>query len=177
MRTVWYYQISGREYGPFDSAKLRAHAYMAAIPSLSLTGKERNLAVAEKCLVAFGVEGKLASSTLVEVGNRFEEWIMSTFPNAKRKVEVPVTAGRVEGGAWNGTLDLILELPDGKLVVIDHKSTPIRGSNCESKALQYVGQLAAYEKALTSLGYTVDSTWIHFPLAGIAAKVSKNNVV
>jgi len=144
---------------------------MAAIPSLIVTDAERKLTVAEKCLVTFGVEGKLASSTLVEVGNRFVQWITSSFPDAKWKVEVPVTAGRAEGGTWNGALDLTLELPDGKLAVIDHKSAPIRRSHCESKALQYVGQLAAYEEALSGLGYTVDSTWIHFPLAGVVARM------
>jgi hypothetical protein len=63
-----------------------------------------------------------------------------------------------------------LELPDRKLVIIDHKSAPIRRSHCEAKALQYAGQLDAYEEALTGLGHQVDSTWIHFPLAGVAAK-------
>ncbi len=145
--------LSGESYFPSDVSEEEyaalghaVHAYMAAIPSLSLTGKERKLAVAEKCLVAFSVEGKLASSTLVEVGNRFEQWITSTFPNAKWRVEVPVTAGRSEGGAWNGTLDLILELPDGKLVVIDHKSAPIRRSHCETKALQYAGNWKLMKK-------------------------------
>lgn len=170
--------LSGNSYFPSDVSEEEyaalghaVHAYMAAIPSLIVTDAERKLTVAEKCLVTFGVEGKLASSTLVEVGNRFVQWITSSFPDAKWRVEVPVTAGRAEGGAWNGTLDLILELPDGKLVVIDHKSAPIRRSHCESKALQYVGQLMAYEEALSGLGYTVDSTWIHFPLAGVVARM------
>lgn len=176
--------LSGASYFPGDANEEEyaalghaVHAYMAAIPSLIVTDKERKLTVAEKCLVTFGVEGKLASSTLVEVGNRFVQWITSSFPETKWRVEVPVTAGRAEGGTWNGTLDLTLELPDGKLVVIDHKSAPIRRSHCESKALQYVGQLAAYEEALSGLGYTVDSTWIHFPLAGVVTKVSSSNVV
>jgi ATP-dependent helicase/nuclease subunit A len=160
--------VSEEEYAALGHA---VHAYMAAIPSLIATVKERKLAVAEKCLVTFGVEGKLASITLVEVGNRFSQWVTSKFPDAKWRVEVPVTAGRADGGAWNGTLDLILELPDRKLVIIDHKSAPIRRSHCEAKALQYAGQLDAYEEALTGLGHQVDSTWIHFPLAGIVAQI------
>jgi len=170
--------LSGDSYFPSDVSEENyavlghaVHAYMAALPSLIKAGKERKQAVALKCLIAFGVEGKLASSTLVEVGNRFELWVNSKFQGARWRVEVPVTAHRSKGGSWKGTLDLILELPDGRLVVIDHKSAPIRRSQCEVKAKQYAGQLVAYEEALIDQRSFVDSTWIHFPLAGIMIRM------
>lgn len=161
-------EVNEEEYAALGHA---VHAYMAAIPSLIKTGKDRKLVVAEKCLITFGVEGKLAKTMLVEVGNRFAQWVGLTFPNAKWRTEVPITARRTEGGTWNGTVDLILELPDGKLIVIDHKSAPIRRSQCESKSMQFAGQLAAYKEALMNQGTTVDSTWIHFPLAGVMANL------
>jgi ATP-dependent exoDNAse (exonuclease V) beta subunit len=161
-------EVNEEEYAALGHA---VHAYMAAIPSLIKTGKDRKLVVAEKCLITFGVEGKIAKTTLVEVGNRFAQWVGLTFPNAKWRTEVPITARRTEGGTWNGTVDLILELPDGKLIVIDHKSAPIRRSQCESKSMQFAGQLAAYKEALMNQGTTVDSTWIHFPLAGVMANL------
>ncbi len=37
--------------------------------------------------------------------------------------EVPVTAPRNGGGQWNDMIDLLVRLPGGEVVVVDHKST------------------------------------------------------
>jgi ATP-dependent exoDNAse (exonuclease V) beta subunit len=79
-------------------------------------------------------------------------------------------APRSAGGQWNGTLDLLLELTDGKVVIIDHKSAPIRREHCAAKASTFSGQLLAYKEMINSTERAVDSCWIHFPLAGVVAE-------
>jgi len=145
------------------------HSYLAALPSmLSLSdgAKER---VAERCLSAFSVTGILAPSVLVSSGERFRQWVEKNYPGAQWHVETAASGPRAAGGDWNGTIDLVLQLPSGGVVVIDHKSAPIRRQHCAAKATQFAEQLAAYREVLTSVGETVESEWIHFPLAGVVA--------
>ena len=81
-----------------------------------------------------------------------------------------MTVTRTDGGHWNGAIDLLLELSDGRGVVIDHKSAPIRRTHCEAKAAGFSGQLNAYRDMMRQAGIDVASCWIHFPLAGVAAQ-------
>lgn len=159
--------LDEENYSSFGDA---IHAYMAALPSLIGVDALRKQTVALRCLAAYSIDGKLAPSVLVATGDRFVQWVNETFPAATWRVEVPTVAARAAGGLWNGTLDLILELSDGTVVVIDHKSAPIRRANCESKARQYVAQLDAYVEMLAHHNCTINSTWIHFPLAGVMVR-------
>ena len=160
--------LDEESYSSFGDA---IHAYMAALPSLQSVDDSRKQAIASGCLAAYSIDGKLDPSVLVAAGDRFAQWVNGMFPDATWRVEVPVLAARAAGGSWNGTLDLILELPDGSVSVIDHKSAPIRRANCESKARQYVSQLDAYCEMLTQQECNVASRWIHFPMAGVIVKV------
>jgi hypothetical protein len=62
-------------------------------------------------------------------------------------------------------VDLLLRLPSGEFVVVDHKSGPVRRDQLSVKAASYAGQLAAYREALEAQGLRVAGMWIHFPLA------------
>jgi hypothetical protein len=62
-------------------------------------------------------------------------------------------------------------LPDGDVVVIDHKSALIRREHCAKKAAVYAGQLQSYQEILQKQGIRVNSTWVHFPLAGVMAEM------
>lgn len=85
---------------------------------------------------------------------------------------MPVTAPRTGGGQWNGVIELLLRLPSGEVVVVDHKSIPIRLEQCADKAARFAGQLAAYREALIAQELVVQATWIHFPLAAVMANVA-----
>ena len=146
------------------------HSYLAALPSITSLSDSEKESVAERCLAAFSVTGILSPSVLVSSGERFRQWVEKHFPGSHWHVETVVCGPRSAGGDWNGTIDLLLQLPSGGVVVIDHKSVPIRRGYCESKAKEYADQLAAYSEALTSAGEVIKSTWIHFPLAGVLAK-------
>jgi hypothetical protein len=63
-------------------------------------------------------------------------------------------------------MDLLLRLPDGKVVVIDRKCGPLRRDCLGAKAAEYQGQVQAYREILRAQGVEVQDAWIHFPLAG-----------
>ncbi len=147
------------------------HSYFAALPSmLALPDSEKEL-IAERCLSAYSVTGLLAPSILVSSGERFRQWIDKHYAGAQWHVEIAARGPRAAGGDWDGTIDLVLQLPSGGVVVIDHKSAPIQRQHCAAKSGQYVGQLNAYREVLASTGETVESLWIHFPLAGVVTRL------
>jgi hypothetical protein len=66
-------------------------------------------------------------------------------------------------------MGLFQQPASGEVVVVDHKSGPVRRNQLAAKAATYAGQLEAYREALTAQDLTVAATWIHFPLAGAMA--------
>ena len=146
------------------------HGYFGALPSLVNVDTASKSVVAERCLSAFRVTGVIAPEDLVATGERFTEWVLGEYPSATWHTEVPATGPRSSGGQWNGTLDLVLQLAGGGVVIIDHKSAPIKRDVCAKHAAQYTEQLLAYREMLAASGHDVHSCWIHFPLAGVMAK-------
>jgi ATP-dependent exoDNAse (exonuclease V) beta subunit len=133
--------------------------------------QEKKEAIAARCIAAFSVGRLVAPSDLVAAGDRFIAWVESKYPGAVWHTETNLTSPREDGGQWTGTVDLLLQLPGGELVVIDHKSAPIRREHCAAKAAMYSGQLQSYREILHAIGNAVRATWIHFPLAGVMAQM------
>ncbi len=153
------------------------HAWLGALPSVrSLADGEKSV-VAERCLTSFGMSGVLQPADLVAMGKELERWITEKYPQANWSTEVAVSSKRTGGGQWVGFADLLLILPDDKVVIIDHKSAPITPAQCERKAESYAGQLSAYMEILETQGLTVVDSWIHFPVAGVMAKVEHYGAV
>lgn len=88
------------------------------------------------------------------------------FTNSQR--ELPVIA-KLNGQLINGIIDLLVEEMDG-YVLIDHKS--YRGTDLESKAISYSGQLALYKTAIDMSEKKVKVALIHFIALGIIYQVS-----
>ena len=147
------------------------HAYLAAMPSSSHLPVPHRETVAQRCLSAFGVSEILAPRKLVAVADRFAQWVDFRYPGSIWHSEIQVTAPRSRGGQWRGVIDLVLQLPNGQVVIIDHKSAPIARDHCSNRALEYSGQLQAYDEILTATGESVAALWIHFPLAGAMAQI------
>ena len=141
------------------------HSFMAALPSLRAANDELKSRVAERCIATFDATGLIPASVLVSAGNRLVAWADTHFPQATWHTEMPVSGPRSSGGQWTGSIDLLLKLPTGGVVVIDHKSAPIRRDACAAKATEYLGQLLAYGETLSVSGEMVEEMWIHFPLA------------
>lgn len=123
-------------------------------------------AVAERCLAGASVTGLLPATTVVVIGERLQSWVDATYPGATWATEIPVTGPRGDGGQWIGTIDLLLTLENGELVIIDHKSAPIRRDQAAAKASEFGGQLAAYREMLQRAGEQVAAAHIHFSLSG-----------
>jgi len=164
---------SGAKEEHYSAIGEATHTYLGAMPSmLSLTDAQKH-AIAERSIAGFGITGKITPQMLVAAGDRFSHWVTETFPGAKWLTEVPVSGPRTAGGNWRGAIDLVLVLADGSLVVIDHKSAPIRRVHCEAKAQSFTGQLQAYDEVLTGQGETVSASFIHFPFAGTVVELMR----
>jgi ATP-dependent exoDNAse (exonuclease V) beta subunit len=148
------------------------HAYLGALPSVQGLSENLRNQVALRCLQGFGAETLLSAADLVAMGERLKAWVEARYPGAAWHSEVSVTAPRNGGGQWNGVIDLLLRLPSGEVMVIDHKSSPIHPQQCAEKAATFAGQLAAYRAALEAQGLAVREMWIHFPLAAVMASVA-----
>jgi ATP-dependent helicase/nuclease subunit A len=148
------------------------HAYLTALPCMAHLPPDRRGAIAVRCLLGFGVEALLTPGALVEMGDRFQKWVEARYPGATWHTEVPLTAPRKGGGQWLGSADLLLRLPAGELVIVDHKCGPVRREQCAKKAATYAGQIRAYQETLASQEAMVRETWIHFPLAGVLTSLS-----
>lgn len=165
------YFPSGAKEEQFVSIGDAVHAYLAAMPSMTALPQDKRVSVAARCIAAFSVGGFILPTDLVDAGDRFVAWIRDKYPGATWHTETFVSSPREGGGQWTGSVDLLLQLPDGDVVVVDHKSAPIRREHCANKAATYAGQLSAYREILRAQGMTIKSAWIHFPLAGVMAEV------
>ncbi|HEY9772992.1 MAG TPA: UvrD-helicase domain-containing protein [Planktothrix sp.] len=112
----------------------------------------------------------LSAADLVEAGTRLHQFIATTYPDGVVHRELPVS-GRVGLRRVNGSIDMLLELPSG-LVVLDHKTFPGRFDEWVNKALSHKAQLALYGRlAQDACGKEVIATYIHMPIAGAMIKV------
>ncbi len=127
--------------------------------------------MAVRCLGGFGVEHLLEPEQVVEIGARLETWVEARYPGAEWLTEVPVSAPAAAGGQWDGVVDLLLRLPDGGVVVVDHKAGSVRPADAAARAATHAAQLAAYREALAAQPLEVRDTWIHFALGGVMVGV------
>lgn len=147
------------------------HAYLAALPALRSLDDDTRLRHAEACLTRWNKSGVVEADHLVRAGRHLMEWVDREMPGATWHVEAPVTAPRVEGGQWVGTIDLLLEAEDG-FVVIDHKSSDFSESGWTDKAVEHSGQLLTYVQILNANHEAVKRALIHLPLAGGVVEVT-----
>jgi ATP-dependent helicase/nuclease subunit A len=116
-------------------------------------------------LDGFGAGGALDARTVLAVAQRFERFVRAQFAVTRITVEYPIEHSLDDGRSVHGWIDVLLETPDG-LVVIDHKSSPRPRSEWRAEALEHSGQLAAYRAALAACGERVVACGIHFPVSG-----------
>ena len=143
------------------------HGYFAGLFSSVRQDSQAKQNIAVRCLSAYGLTGILTAAQLVSTGEHFCQWVGENYSKAIWHSEVPVSGPRNAGGQWSGIIDLILELPSGEIIILDHKSAPLQRKHCEEKARTYAGQLQAYREVMQGAGYTVQSMGIHFPLSGV----------
>lgn len=142
------------------------HAYFSALPSLIGRPAAAHLDTARRVLDGFGLSERIDAAALVGSGERLDAFIAKKFPGARWLTEIPVTAPSEGGSQWDGTIDLLLELPDQSVVVLDHKSFFGKESHVMERAADYSGQLSAYAAALRACGRKLAGCGLHLPLGG-----------
>ncbi|MEC9486667.1 MAG: UvrD-helicase domain-containing protein [Prosthecochloris sp.] len=123
-------------------------------------------AVVLRLLKAYGVDHLAVPGQLAVRLSDFRTYITSRWPGASMHVEASLRQELDGGRVLNGQVDLLLDTPDG-WIVIDHKTGAVPSGHRREKALGYTGQLFAYCQALREVtGRRVVGSWVHFLTAG-----------
>jgi ATP-dependent helicase/nuclease subunit A len=147
------------------------HAFLAA--DVAELDAEQRLARATRLLAASNLLDVLAAPALLRAADSLKTWIDSRWPLATWHREVPITAlaPAVTGcRRVDGTIDLLLELPEG-VVLMDHKTYPGGRDTWMTKAAEFGPQFAVYTEALRFAGKTVLEQWVCFAIAGGAVRM------
>jgi hypothetical protein len=146
------------------------HGFLAADrPSLP---RPDRFALAEGLIARWGVSGALPSEAFLDASDALASFVASRWPGATWHRELPLRRRLPDGSVLSGTADLVLETPDG-LVVVDHKSYPGSSTQALARAATHAGQLAAYALTVSEAwARPVLGTFIHLPIAGIMVRVS-----
>ena len=144
------------------------HAYLA-MPLAHLDDAQRRAAAArlvERWAVARAVE----PSVLIEAGEAWAGFLAAELPGAEELTEQPITWWNEDDQVMEGWIDTLLRLPDGQVVLVDHKSYP--GDHpVEHVREKYLGQMATYSQALAAAGLAPARVLIHLPLRGEVVEV------
>ena len=147
------------------------HAFLAADVAGDVA---RRRDVAKRLLEAHDVLLSLSPDTLLAVSDALRTWAEARWPGATWHREWPLRA-RLDGSPPRllvGEADLVLELPDG-FVVVDHKSFPGSTAERDRKLVaEYGPQLGWYARALRdALKKPLLGAFIHFPVRGEIAEL------
>jgi ATP-dependent exoDNAse (exonuclease V) beta subunit len=115
--------------------------------------------------------GSLAHESLLNASKRFSSWISRRWPDAIWYREYPVALRQVNGTIVSGFIDLLLNIPDG-YIIIDHKRFSGNLEEAKEKAASFAGQLGNYAEAVESAtGEKVLWKGIHLPVSGYVMEV------
>jgi ATP-dependent exoDNAse (exonuclease V) beta subunit len=139
------------------------HAILAAELTDPARGDRRE--VAARLLAAHGIDAG-AADELLGAADRLRACLDRMFRPHRALAEWPVTGLLETGQRLAGWIDLLLDTPDG-WVIVDHKTHLGPRTQWSEQALAYSGQLAAYAGAVEqATGRPVLGTWVHFPVGG-----------
>ena len=147
------------------------HAFFGADrPGLSRADR---LKLAEGLIARWGVAGALSADSFLAASDALSAFVASRWPSAAWHRELPLRRRLPDGSVLSGTADLVLEMPDG-LVVVDHKSFPGATAEALARAVRHAGQLAAYgETVAEAWRKPLLATFVHLPVAGVVVPVSR----
>jgi ATP-dependent exoDNAse (exonuclease V) beta subunit len=121
----------------------------------------------QEILAGFGVAEALSASETGRQIAALHAWVRSRWPQATVRAEVPVTCENGVGQIVHGWIDLLVESPDG-CVIIDHKSSTGKASRLQEIAEEYSVQLDLYASAVeVATGKKVLGKWLFLPVLGI----------
>lgn len=150
------------------------HAYLA-LPLEHLSAQQRT-AAAERLLQRWVVTRTVGAQVLLDAGEAWARFLAAEFPGAEQLTEQPITWWNEDSQVMEGWIDTLLRLPDGSIVLVDHKTYP--GDDPVGHVRrEYLGQMATYARALAASGTAPDRILVHLPLRGQVVEVRLHDVV
>jgi hypothetical protein len=147
------------------------HGFIAA-DSPEYEPKDR-LKMAGEILARWKITPALTPADLVEISDRLRKCAGAKWPKAKWHREWPIFHRLDTGSITSGIADLILETPDG-LVIIDHKAYGGEPGDAAEYALGDAPQVQVYaDTAAKATGKPILGMYIHFPLIGALVGLSR----
>lgn len=127
--------------------------------------------LATRLLESFGTLGAMRAEFLALAGHALRSWVERRWPGARWRREWPVQRRLSNGGEMHGFADLVLETPEG-LVLIDHKFLAGTREAALGSAASYGAQLAAYAEALErATGRVVIGCWLNLAFQGVCVEI------
>ncbi|AMM31978.1 hypothetical protein SA2016_1298 [Sinomonas atrocyanea] len=153
------------EWGAVGSA---VHAYLGT--EFRVLDPASRARLAGRLVERWGVARTIDASLLTTAGERFEAWLDAEFPGWVRHREAAI-GWRPDGQTMEGWIDLLLEGPDG-FVLVDHKTYPGHDPAGHIRA-HYLGQMDAYRRAVeAATGRPVVRVLMHLPALGRVYEVA-----
>ncbi|MGU9850277.1 3'-5' exonuclease [Pseudomonas koreensis] len=126
----------------------------------------------EGILKTWAVAGSVDKDAVCTQTSAFQAWIAKRWPDCPVYVEVPIEADGPNGTRIRGRIDLLVELPDG-WILLDHKSNPGGSARDEDLVAEHGPQLESYGHALlNATGKPVSERWLYMPVAARAVRLS-----
>ena len=145
------------------------HAYLALpLEQLDLAQQE---AAASRLVTRWAVARAVDPGVLREAGEAWSAFLAAEFPGAEQLTEQPITWWNEDAQVMEGWIDTLLRLPDGSVVLVDHKSYP-GDEPVTTVRERYLGQMSTYSRALAAAGSRPDRILIHLPLRGEVLEVT-----
>ena len=145
------------------------HSYLA-LPLKALTPQQKQ-ASAQRLVERWMVARTVDAAVLREAGDTWHAFLAAEFPDAEVLTEQPISWWNDDAQVMEGWIDTLLRLPDGRIVLVDHKSYPGQDPVSHVRA-HYLGQLHTYAQALAAAGLNPDRILIHLPLRGEVLEVT-----
>ncbi len=158
--------------GPVGDA---LHAFLAADRGGDAASRS---AMASRLLSAHGVSGALDPGALLEASDSLRSFLEGRFPGAVWFHEWPVRARTMvrHPRLVVGEVDLLLELPDG-FVLVDHKSFPGGQAERDERLPTWAQQLGWYAQVLAiAMGRPLRAAFIHLPIRGEMAEIDLSHL-
>lgn len=158
--------VPGADMGVLGSAIHACIGVSFVDPTVPLAEDE-----VQAVLDRFSVRTYLTAGAVLRQVQALQAWINKRWPDAVPHAEIPAQSLLPTGQILNGRIDLLLETPQG-WVVIDHKSTQLASSHWDQLAAEHGAQLEAYANAVErATGQRVLERWLFLPVAGGAVSL------
>ena len=154
----------------WDRAGNAIHAYLAT-PHRQMD-QQVKVTVAQRIIERHQASQLVTPETLVTAGQRWSEWVEREFPGALELTEVPIAWQTDQDQRLKGYVDSLIQLPDGGIVLVDHKSV-LGDQAVQQVEREFLGQLEIYRQVLVQAGLGEPrAVLVHLPLAGVVCRVS-----